>query len=147
VVARLLLHHDIASQLRVLYLSLSAMSTVDAALAAPSAAQSSEQIFAQRYTTTEKLLLSQAVHKYGAAKWESISSLLLEHPSIATRTPSEREELFSVKACEEGYVGLMTDIGINVYVSLVPFPLSPYSSPKLCLMEDLADKIDQQKEV
>jgi bromodomain-containing protein 8 len=75
-----------------------------------------EQAFVQQYTTQEKLLLAQAVHKLGAVQWEAISTLLMEHPVLSERAVPEREQLFSAKACEEGYVGLMTDIGINVYV-------------------------------
>jgi bromodomain-containing protein 8 len=73
-----------------------------------------EQAFVQQYSTTEKLLLAQAVYKLGAAKWEEISKLLTEHPCVTDRTAQAKDELFSPKACEEGYVGLMTDIGINV---------------------------------
>jgi bromodomain-containing protein 8 len=74
-----------------------------------------EQAFVQRFSTQEKLLLAQAVYKLGAAQWEGISKLLLEHPVLLeSRGADEAVELFSPKACEEGYVGLMTDIGVNV---------------------------------
>lgn len=69
-----------------------------------------EQAFAQQYTTQEKLLLAQAVHKLGAVQWPAISKLLTEHPCFIGRPG----ELFSPEACEGAYVGLMTDVGINV---------------------------------
>lgn len=62
------------------------------------------------YTTQEKLLLAQAVHKLGAVQWPAISKLLVEHPCCAGRP----EELFSPSACETAYVGLMADAGMNV---------------------------------
>lgn len=71
-----------------------------------------EEAFAQRYSTQEKLLLAQAVHKLGAAQWEGISSLLVNHPCLVEK--EGRDELFNPKACEEAYVGLMTGIGVNV---------------------------------
>jgi len=67
---------------------------------------------ADRLTTQEKLLLSQAVYKLGAVAWPVVSKLLLEHPCCAGRG----RELFSAEACEAYYIGLMTSIGMNVYV-------------------------------
>ena len=63
----------------------------------------------------EKLLLSQAVYKFGAVDWPGISSLLLAHPCVDGRP----EQLFSPDACEREYIQLMTEIGQNVYVSLL----------------------------
>lgn len=65
-------------------------------------------------TVQEKLLLSQAVYKVGAADWPTVSSLLLAHPCFIGRPP----ELFTPEACEASYVALMTGIEINVYVYL-----------------------------
>ncbi|KAK4689878.1 bromodomain-containing protein 8, partial [Tremellales sp. Uapishka_1] len=62
-----------------------------------------------RMTVQEKLLLSQAVYKFGAVNWPVVSKVLLEHPCCAGRN-----ELFQPQACENAYVALMTLIGINV---------------------------------
>ncbi|ORY26701.1 hypothetical protein BCR39DRAFT_540478 [Naematelia encephala] len=64
------------------------------------------------YTTQEKLLLAQAVHKLGAVAWPAVSKLLVEHPCIAGAGRPER--LFTPEGCEAGYVALMGDIGMNV---------------------------------
>ncbi len=69
---------------------------------------------ADRLTTQEKLLLAQAVYKLGAVAWPVVSKLLLQHPCCAGRD----EELFLPEDCESSYIGLMTSIGINVYVIL-----------------------------
>lgn len=61
-------------------------------------------------TVQEKLLLSQAVYKVGAANWPAVSTLLLAHPCLIGR-PSE---YFTPEACETTYVKLMTGIEINV---------------------------------
>lgn len=61
-------------------------------------------------TVQEKLLLSQAVYKVGAADWPAVSKLLIEHPCFIGRPA----ELFTPEACEQVYVALMTGIEINV---------------------------------
>ena len=73
-------------------------------------------------TTQEKLLLSQAVYKVGAAAWETISGLLRDHPIIQGRPA----DLFTPEACEQSYVALMGSIGQNVYV----FPLRIHTGPR-----------------
>jgi hypothetical protein len=65
---------------------------------------------ASKYTTQERLLLSQAVYKLGSVPWPAISALLLEHPCCLGRPV----ELFSPEGCEGAYVGLMGSIGQNV---------------------------------
>lgn len=67
---------------------------------------------ASRYTTQERLLLSQAVYKLGALAWAVVSGLLLQHPCCLDRPA----DLFSPEGCEGAYVGLMGSIGQNVYV-------------------------------
>lgn len=63
-------------------------------------------------TVQEKLLLSQAVYKVGAANWPAVSKLLLAHPCIVGRPT----DYFTPEACESSYVALMGSIEINVYV-------------------------------
>jgi hypothetical protein len=46
-------------------------------------------------TVQEKLLLSQAIYKLGAANWAGVSKLLLEHPCCVARPA----ELFSIEVC------------------------------------------------
>jgi bromodomain-containing protein 8 len=75
-----------------------------------------EAALSSRLTTQEKLLISQAVYKLGAVNWEKISSLLENHPVIDGRP----KEWFDATTVEAYYVGLMTEIGQNVYV-LFPF--------------------------
>lgn len=60
-------------------------------------------------------MVAQAVHKLGAVNWEKISELLENHPVIEGRP----KEWFDATTVEAYYVGLMTEIGINVYVSIV----------------------------
>lgn len=69
-----------------------------------------EEALSARLSTQEKLLLSQAVYKLGALDWEKISGLLVNHPVLEGSTA----EWFDTKTCEAYYVGLMTEIGINV---------------------------------
>ena len=76
------------------------MTTAIAAPAAP----------ADKLTTQEKLLLSQAVYKFGAVAWPVVSKALSLHPVCQGR-PSE---LFDAQACEASYVALMTSIEQNV---------------------------------
>jgi hypothetical protein len=78
-----------------------------------------EAALSSRLNTQEKLLISQAVYKLGAVNWEKISALLENHPVIEGRP----KEWFDATTVEAYYVGLMTEIGQNVYVSL---PLIPY---------------------
>jgi len=71
-----------------------------------------EVAISSRLTTQEKLLVAQAVHKLGAVNWEKISELLENHPVIEGRP----KEWYDATTVEAYYVGLMTEIGINVYV-------------------------------
>ena len=71
-----------------------------------------EEALSSRLSTSEKLLISQAVYKLGALDWEKLSGLLVNHPVIEGRPA----EWFDAKTCEAYYVGLMTEAGINVYV-------------------------------
>lgn len=72
------------------------------------------EVKADNLTTQEKLLLSQAVYKVGAANWPVVSQLLLAHPCLVGRPPT----YFTPEACENTYVSLMKGIEINVYVEL-----------------------------
>jgi len=74
------------------------------AVTAPSASDS--------LTTQEKLLFAQAVYKVGAAAWDVISNLLTSHP-----LSEMNGKVFSPEQCETIYVGLMTSIGQNVWVT------------------------------
>jgi bromodomain-containing protein 8 len=69
-----------------------------------------EQAIASRLNTQEKLLLSQAVYKFGALDWIKISNVLVEHPLLVERP----KEWFDAQSCEATYVGLMSEIGLNV---------------------------------
>ena len=71
-----------------------------------------EAALSSRLNTQEKLLISQAVYKLGAVNWEKISALLENHPVIEGRP----KEWFDATTIEAYYVGLMTEIGQNVYV-------------------------------
>jgi bromodomain-containing protein 8 len=73
-----------------------------------------EAALSSRLNTQEKLLISQAVYKLGAVNWEKISALLENHPVIEGRP----KEWFDATTVEAYYVGLMTEIGQNVYVSI-----------------------------
>lgn len=95
-----------------------------------------EEALSSRLSTSEKLLVSQAVYKLGALDWEKISGLLVNHPVIEGRPA----DWFDTKTCEAYYVGLMTEAGINVYVLLyspcsacTTFHLG--SAPKLALRQ------------
>jgi hypothetical protein len=74
-----------------------------------------EAALSSRLNTQEKLLISQAVYKLGAVNWEKISALLENHPVIEGRP----KEWFDATTVEAYYVGLMTEIGQNVYVSFI----------------------------
>lgn len=81
-----------------------------------------------QYTTQEKLLLAQAVHKLGAVQWPDISTLLVQHPCCAGRPG----ELFSPEACEAAYVSLMAEAGMNVCVPIPSFPhMLPAVTPQV----------------
>lgn len=80
-----------------------------------------EVALSSRLSTSEKLLISQAVYKLGALDWEKISGLLVNHPVIEGRPA----EWFDAKTCEAYYVGLMTEAGINVYVYLSQLSVLP----------------------
>lgn len=82
-----------------------------------------EEALSSRLSTSEKLLISQAVYKLGALDWEKLSGLLVNHPVIEGRPA----EWFDAKTCEAYYVGLMTEAGINVYV-LFSSTVSPCTS-------------------
>jgi hypothetical protein len=71
-----------------------------------------EIAISSRLTAQEKLLVSQAVYSLGAVNWEKISEILENHPVIEGRP----KEWFDAATVEAYYVGLMTEIGINVYV-------------------------------
>jgi hypothetical protein len=57
-------------------------------------------------------LVAQAVYKYGAVDWQKISALLENHPVVVSQ--ERPKEWFDVPTVEAYYVGLMTEIGINV---------------------------------
>ena len=65
---------------------------------------------ADKLTTQEKLLLSQAVYKFGAVAWPVVSKALSVHPVVQGRPP----ELFDAQACETSYIALMTSIEQNM---------------------------------
>lgn len=69
-----------------------------------------EEALSSRLSTSEKLLIAQAVYKFGALDWDKISGLLANHPVVDGRPA----EWFDTKTCEAYYVGLMTEAGINV---------------------------------
>ncbi|WVQ84935.1 hypothetical protein IAT38_007098 [Cryptococcus sp. DSM 104549] len=63
-----------------------------------------------RLTTQQKLLLAQAVYKYGVS-WPAASKALVGHPCCKALAG---EGVFSAQECEGMYVELMTGIGVNV---------------------------------
>jgi hypothetical protein len=71
-----------------------------------------EAALSSRLSTSEKLLVAQAVYKYGAVDWQKISALLENHPVVVAQ--ERPKEWFDVPTVEAYYVGLMTEIGINV---------------------------------
>ncbi|OCF77235.1 hypothetical protein I204_01221 [Kwoniella mangroviensis CBS 8886] len=104
----------------------------------------STQSQAEKLTTQEKLLLSQAIYKLGAISWPAISKLLTSHPCCVNR-PSE---LFSPEACEGIYMELMSGLEINVPA---PDAMKPQAKTHLRLaqtyylkrMEELQNTITQ----
>ncbi|WVQ67058.1 uncharacterized protein L199_005251 [Kwoniella botswanensis] len=104
----------------------------------------STQSQAEKLTTQEKLLLSQAIYKLGAISWPAISKLLTSHPCCVNR-PSE---LFSPEACEGIYMELMAGLEINVPA---PDAMKPQAKTHLRLaqtyylkrMEELQNTITQ----
>ncbi|WWC94807.1 hypothetical protein V866_001657 [Kwoniella sp. B9012] len=104
----------------------------------------SVQSQAEKLTTQEKLLLSQAIYKLGAISWPAISKLLTSHPCCVNR-PSE---LFSPEACEGIYMELMAGLEINVPA---PDAMKPQAKTHLRLaqtyylkrMEELQNTITQ----
>lgn len=71
-----------------------------------------EEALSSRLSTQEKLLIAQAIYKFGALNWEKISGLLQAHPLI--REKNVPNDWFGPAAVEAYYVGMMTEIGINV---------------------------------
>lgn len=70
-----------------------------------------EEATASQLSAQQKLLVAQAVYKYGALQWPAISKVLMDHPCC-----SAQKHLFTPEGCERIYVGHMHSIGANVYV-------------------------------
>lgn len=99
-----------------------------------------EEALSSRLSTSEKLLIAQAVYKLGALDWEKISGLLVNHPVIEGRPA----EWFDSKTCEAYYVGLMTEAGINVYATPYLIPLILLTDPGFRLLASGLASIPQR---